>query len=90
MKEIPLKMKDIKKNYALQFYKRIPSKMNDIKKNYLHALEKSFKNYFPKYEFKNHCWNRIEDGIKLRMKISTDILKLFRKVSIPNILIFYV
>ena len=31
------------------------------------------------YEFKNHCWNKIEDGIKLRMKISTDIYKLFKK-----------
>ena len=29
-------MNDIKKNNALQFYKRIPLKMNDIKKNLIH------------------------------------------------------
>lgn len=31
------------------------------------------------YEFINHRWCKIEDGIKLRMKISTDIYQLFKK-----------
>ena len=38
---------------------------SNITKNYLPALEKSFKNSFPKYDFKNHCKNNLSNKIKI-------------------------
>ena len=38
---------------------------SNIAKNYLPALEKSFKNSFPKYDFKNHCKDNLSNKIKI-------------------------